>query len=88
MNENEKTVSRKGDKKRDSGIQKMAVDVAFKVLKIVVDREASNRNGVPQMRIARKEHMVTSRYFNSKTGRTSWQFICTLKFTRSKYHES
>lgn len=32
----------------------MAIDVVFKLLKIVGDREARNRNGVPQARSTRK----------------------------------
>lgn len=49
----------------------MTIDIAFKLLKIVVIRKTSKQKGVPQMRhirkeIVRAEEAVTFNNFNSK----------------------
>lgn len=43
-------------KEQDSERQKMAADVAFKVLKIVVDRKASTWKRVPQVKSVRRNY--------------------------------
>lgn len=65
----------------------MAIDVAFKSLKIVVDRKLRSPKRVPQVRCVREEMInieltVTSRSFNSKM---TFQYLST-SFKRTNTH--
>lgn len=69
LEEDENTLDRSKENNRtDSGREMLAIDVAFKPLKIVDDRRARIQTRIPQERSVRKETMrrelmVTSNYF-------------------------